>query len=114
MQARWLVHRGGLRYSWCGMWGLRCRSYLGSFLIAKRARTPIFWDVLTREAVLIDPVLELVDRDLAIVAELGLTLKYTIETHVHADHVTGAGQIRARCGAAIVYPASSQVQGPIP
>jgi len=48
------------------------------------------------EAVLIDPVLEQVDRDLQLVAELGVTLKYAINTHCHADHVTGTGQIKER------------------
>ena len=71
--------------------------------------TYILGDVESREAVVIDPVVELVERDLRMVAELGLVLKYTIDTHVHADHVTGAGTIRERCGAKVVYPAASQV-----
>ncbi|MEM9695115.1 MAG: MBL fold metallo-hydrolase, partial [Myxococcota bacterium] len=41
-------------------------------------------------AVLIDPVFEQFRRDEALIRELGLTLMYTIETHVHADHVTSA------------------------
>ena len=52
----------------------------------------------TREAALIDPVLETVERDLALLGELGLTLKYTIETHIHADHVTGAARLRDATG----------------
>ena len=50
-------------------------------------------------AALIDPVLEQIERDLALVGELGLTLALVLETHVHADHVTAAGQIRERTGA---------------
>ncbi len=50
------------------------------------------------EAVLIDPVIELVDRDASLIEELGLCLKYTLETHIHADHVTGAAALRARVG----------------
>jgi sulfur dioxygenase len=46
------------------------------------------------EALLIDPVLETVERDLSLLGELRLTLKYTIETHIHADHVTGASRLR--------------------
>lgn len=46
---------------------------------------------------LIDPVLETVDRDLQVVRELGLTLAYTIETHIHADHITSALKLRALC-----------------
>ncbi len=56
-------------------------------------------DEATREAALIDPVREQIDRDLGLVHELGLTLRYVLETHVHADHVTSAGAIRARTGA---------------
>jgi sulfur dioxygenase len=50
-------------------------------------------------AALIDPVLEQVDRDLALVRELGLTLTHVLDTHVHADHITGAGALRERLGA---------------
>jgi len=55
-------------------------------------------DEQSREAVIIDPVLEQVDRDAQLLADLGLTLKYTLETHVHADHVTGSGPLRERLG----------------
>lgn len=61
--------------------------------------TYLIADPSTKEAALIDPVLETVDRDLKLVEELGLTLKYVLDTHVHADHITGAGEIRARTGA---------------
>ena len=47
------------------------------------------------EAVLIDSVFERVRRDSSLLHELGLTLRYTLETHVHADHVTGAWALRA-------------------
>ncbi len=61
--------------------------------------TYLLADRETREAVLIDSVLEKVDRDLKLIAELELNLKYVLDTHVHADHVTGAGLIRSRTGA---------------
>eukprot|EP00929_Paragymnodinium_shiwhaense_P015634 TRINITY_DN123732_c0_g1_i1.p1 TRINITY_DN123732_c0_g1~~TRINITY_DN123732_c0_g1_i1.p1 ORF type:complete len:775 (-),score=191.53 TRINITY_DN123732_c0_g1_i1:70-2394(-) len=48
-----------------------------------------------KEAVLIDPVLEKVDRDLAAIDKHGLTLKYVLNTHCHADHITGGSAIRA-------------------
>ena len=50
-------------------------------------------------AALIDPVREHVERDLTLVAQLGLRLTHVFDTHVHADHVTGAGELRARVGA---------------
>ena len=40
----------------------------------------------TGQAVLIDPVIVATDRDLAQINRLGLTLAYTLETHIHADH----------------------------
>jgi glyoxylase-like metal-dependent hydrolase (beta-lactamase superfamily II)/rhodanese-related sulfurtransferase len=52
----------------------------------------------TRQAVLIDPVMEQVDRDLRLLRELNLTLIYCLDTHVHADHVTAAGTLRERTG----------------
>jgi sulfur dioxygenase len=61
----------------------------------------------TREAALIDPVLEAVDRDVALLDELGLTLKYTVETHIHADHVTGAARLREATGSRAAVPDKS-------
>jgi len=55
-------------------------------------------DGATREAAFIDPVDTHVDEYLALVNRLNLTLKYTLETHVHADHITGGGQLRQRLG----------------
>ena len=60
--------------------------------------TYLLGDKETGDAVLIDPVREHVDRDEAFLRELGLTLRYTLETHVHADHVTGSGLLRQRLG----------------
>jgi glyoxylase-like metal-dependent hydrolase (beta-lactamase superfamily II) len=62
----------------------------------------------TREAALIDPVLETADRDLQVVGELGLTLRYTIETHIHADHVTGAARLRGLTGCKAAVPERSK------
>ena len=52
--------------------------------------TYLLADPAAREALLIDPVFEQVRRDAALLDELGLRLVATIDTHVHADHVTGA------------------------
>ena len=43
---------------------------------------------------LVDPVDRTVDRDLSLIKDLGLKLIYAINTHVHADHVTGTGLIK--------------------
>lgn len=64
--------------------------------------TYLIGDPKTRQAVLIDPVLEQVDRDLQFVRELDLELTHVFETHVHADHVTGAGALRERTGCTVV------------
>ena len=61
--------------------------------------TYLIADPVTKEAALIDSVIETVDRDLKLIEELGLKLKYVLDTHVHADHITGAGEIRKRTGA---------------
>jgi len=53
------------------------------------------------EAVLIDPVYEQAPRDLALLQELGLKLTATLDTHVHADHVTGAWRLKQRSGCSI-------------
>lgn len=61
--------------------------------------TYLLADATTKEAVLIDTVKEQVDRDLSLLRELGLKLKFVLDTHVHADHVTGAAKLRAATGA---------------
>jgi sulfur dioxygenase len=48
------------------------------------------------EALIIDPVLERVDRYLQLVDELDLKLVKAVDTHLHADHVTGLGALRDR------------------
>ncbi|MCB9763199.1 MAG: MBL fold metallo-hydrolase [Alphaproteobacteria bacterium] len=60
--------------------------------------TYLLADPETREAVLIDPVREHFERDRQLLAELGLSLAYTLETHVHADHVTSSGLFRHHLG----------------
>ncbi|EFJ37235.1 hypothetical protein SELMODRAFT_76878 [Selaginella moellendorffii] len=49
-----------------------------------------------KPAVLIDPVDKTVDRDVNLIKELGLKLKYAMNTHVHADHVTGTGLLKSK------------------
>lgn len=68
-------------------------------------------DGRTHEAVMIDPVFEQVRRDAALIEELGLMLVATLETHVHADHVTGAWLLKRRTGARIMLAAASGAEG---
>lgn len=51
--------------------------------------TYLLWDVASKDAILIDPVDIQVDRDLKEVNDAGLKLKFGINTHAHADHITG-------------------------
>lgn len=71
--------------------------------------TYIIGDRETKEAAIIDPVLETVDRDLKLIEELGLKLVYVLDTHVHADHITGAGEIRDRTGAKTAVSRTAKV-----
>jgi glyoxylase-like metal-dependent hydrolase (beta-lactamase superfamily II)/rhodanese-related sulfurtransferase len=71
--------------------------------------TYLIADRITKEAALIDPVLETVDRDLKLIEELGLRLMYVLDTHIHADHVTGAGEIRKRTHAKTGVSQKAQV-----
>src|SRR5262245_31212061 len=65
----------------------------------------------TEEALLIDPVFEQVRRDAAQIGELGLRLLYTVETHIHADHVTGAALLKRRLGSRIAVSAATGAEG---
>jgi sulfur dioxygenase len=73
--------------------------------------TYLLADSATREALLIDPVFEQARRDAALVEELGLELAWTLETHVHADHVTGAWLLKERLGSRIAISAASGAEG---
>lgn len=63
----------------------------------------------TRQAILIDPVIASMERDLTELHRLGLTLAYSVDTHVHADHITAARELKNRVGSRIAVPSAEQV-----
>lgn len=71
--------------------------------------TYLLADDVNREALLIDPVLERFERDRTLLKELGLVLRYTLETHVHADHVTAGGKFRKALGSKCVVSSGAGV-----
>jgi sulfur dioxygenase len=73
--------------------------------------TYLLGDAGSSQALLIDPVFEHVRRDSALLRELGLALVATLETHVHADHVTGAWLLQQRTGSRILGSADGGAQG---
>jgi len=72
---------------------------------ASSTYTYLLFDQATREAVIIDPVDEQIERDLTVLREYGLRLVWTLETHAHADHITSAGKLAELAGARTAAPA---------
>jgi sulfur dioxygenase len=60
----------------------------------------------TRLAVLVDPVMPSWHRDLTELSALGLKLACTVETHVHADHITSALRLKSETGCEVIFPAT--------
>ncbi len=56
--------------------------------------TYLVWDEKSKQAAIIDSVREQSERDSKLILQLGLSLQYALETHIHADHVTGAADLR--------------------
>jgi sulfur dioxygenase len=71
---------------------------------ASSTYTYLLFDASTREALIIDPVDQQVERDLAVLRDYGLKLLWTLETHAHADHITSAGQLAEHTGAQTAAP----------
>ncbi|XP_031555906.1 persulfide dioxygenase ETHE1, mitochondrial-like [Actinia tenebrosa] len=67
----------------------------------------------TRKAVIIDPVDTKVSRDAKIISELKLDLEYAINTHVHADHITGSGFLKGLVGCKTVISEASKAKSDI-
>lgn len=68
----------------------------------------LLWDRSSRDALIIDPVQEHVARYTQLLREMDLNLRYTLETHVHADHVTGSGKLRQLLKSVVMVHENSQ------
>jgi sulfur dioxygenase len=77
---------------------------------ASSSYTYVLFDESTREALIIDPVDEQLERDLQVLREYGLKLLWTVETHAHADHITSAGQLAEHTGAQTVAPLACEIR----
>lgn len=71
--------------------------------------TYLLGDKESGQAVLIDPVIASMERDLAEVRQLGLRLAFTVETHIHADHITAALEMKRMVGSKIAVPAGDRL-----
>jgi sulfur dioxygenase len=58
--------------------------------------TYLLADSITKEAIIIDAVAETQQRDIGLIEELALDLRYIIETHVHADHITSSCPLKQK------------------
>ena len=74
------------------------------FDAASSSYTYVIFDEASRDAVIIDPVDQQVERDLAILSQYGLKLRWTVETHTHADHITAASLLAEHTGAQTAAP----------
>lgn len=71
---------------------------------ASSTYTYVLADPASREALIIDPVDEQLERDLAVLREHGLRLVWSVETHAHADHITSAALLAEHAGALTAAP----------
>ena len=74
------------------------------FDTASSTYTYVLFDENSRDALIIDPVDEQIERDLAVLRQYGLKLLWTVETHAHADHITSASQLAEHTGARTAAP----------
>lgn len=80
------------------------------FNYESKTYTYLVADPNTKEAVLVDPVLEQVERDHNLLQELDFKLRYCLETHIHADHITGTARLRELTGCLGVLPYKVQAK----
>ena len=70
--------------------------------------TYLLADLKLQEAILVDPVLEQVERDLKVLKEFKLNLLYCLETNIHPDHINGSGKLRELTECLGVVPENAQ------
>ncbi len=80
------------------------------FDTASSTYTYVLFDEASRQAIIIDPVDTQMQRDLAKLREYGLQLRYIVETHAHADHITSAGGLIEHTGAQAATPAGCGIK----
>ena len=71
---------------------------------ASSTYTYVLFDEGSRDALIIDPVDEQLERDLGVLRQFGLKLVWAVETHAHADHITSAGSLAEHAGARTAAP----------
>ena len=76
------------------------------FDAASSTYTYVLFDEVTRDAMIIDPVDDQIERDLSVLRQYGLRLVWALETHAHADHITSAGLLAEHAGAKTAAPAA--------
>lgn len=72
----------------------------------------IIGETISHKAIIIDPVRDQVDRDILLLEELGLKLSFILDTHIHADHITGSGILREKTGASIIMGEWTKIAKP--
>ena len=72
----------------------------------------LVWDRASREALVVDPRLDQLEELLEAARERGLRIRLVIDTHTHADHLSGARRLAARAGAELLAPAGSKLAAP--
>lgn len=72
--------------------------------------TYLLADEITLDALLIDPVLDDIEQYATLLSDLDLNLRYALDTHVHADHITALGELRERYGCMTMMGQQSAAQ----
>jgi Zn-dependent hydrolases, including glyoxylases len=88
-----------MKVLWLNLLKRCCHEFIfPAFVLRRKSSTYTYLlaDLDTKEAIIIDAVAETQQRDIGLIEELGLDLKYIIETHVHADHITSSCPLKQK------------------